>query len=135
MNASNDIQLSADSRIAELEQQIANIKARRDLQLTATAQKPAFMMCDTCGTLVDDQKECDCTNLGTDTQDIVGLYRGPVDRDGLLEEMRRVIEPFARGSIDISGTAVIVGYPETRAALDTARAFLSKLEGSSNAKA
>jgi hypothetical protein len=67
------------------------------------------------------------------------LYISPtphpsVDRDGLLEEMRRVIEPFARGSIDISATAVIVGYPETRAALDAARSFLSKLEAYSNAK-
>jgi len=39
MNATNDIQLSADSRIAELEQQIANIKASRDLQVTIAADE------------------------------------------------------------------------------------------------
>ncbi|NTG00053.1 hypothetical protein G6L30_07955 [Agrobacterium rhizogenes] len=37
MNAINDIQSTADSRIAELEQQIANIKASRDCQATIAA--------------------------------------------------------------------------------------------------
>jgi hypothetical protein len=39
MNATNDIQSTADSRIAELEQQIANIKASRDLQVTIAADE------------------------------------------------------------------------------------------------
>ncbi|MDJ1632299.1 hypothetical protein [Rhizobium rhizogenes] len=110
--------------------------------------QPAFLMCEACGTLVDDRRECDCTKLGTDTQRIVGLYRGPVDREGLLEEARKVIEPFANaarnftfaiGPDGIDDGLTVLAYVhvcrEREADLSTAdfsaaSAFLSKLEAS-----
>jgi hypothetical protein len=42
-----------------------------------------------------------------------------------IERLRAALKPFAEGSIDVSGSAVILGYPETSAALDAARAALS----------
>jgi len=42
-----------------------------------------------------------------------------------LAEAMKVIEPFASGSIDIAGAAIIIGYPAARPALDAARSFLN----------
>ena len=50
------------------------------------------------------------------------------ERDALrrqVERLRDIVQEFADGSIDVSHTAVILGYPETESALERARAALS----------
>ena len=38
-----------------------------------------------------------------------------------IAELEAGLEPFAEGNVDVSGTAVIVGYPLAQAAVDRAR--------------
>lgn len=43
-----------------------------------------------------------------------------------LAEARKVIERFSNGDVDVSGTAIIVGYPEARALWTDARRWLEE---------
>ena len=43
--------------------------------------------------------------------------------------MFEALETFANGCIDVSGAAVILGYPEAKAALEAARTALSRARG------
>jgi hypothetical protein len=51
----------------------------------------------------------------------------PTEQTNKVDEAVEVLKPFADGNLDVSESAVILGYPEARAALDRARAFLAKL--------
>jgi hypothetical protein len=51
----------------------------------------------------------------------------PTEQTNKVDEAVEALKPFADGNLDVSESAVILGYPEARAALDRARAFLAKL--------
>jgi hypothetical protein len=51
----------------------------------------------------------------------------PTEQTNKVDEAVEVLKPFADGNLDVSESAVILGYPKARAALDRARAFLAKL--------
>jgi hypothetical protein len=44
-------------------------------------------------------------------------------------EMREALEGVAVGNVDVSGTAIIIGYPKAADVLDAARAALKKANG------
>lgn len=48
----------------------------------------------------------------------------PSDLVAEVERLRAALTPFANGFIDVSGSAVILGYPNAKAAIDDARAAL-----------
>lgn len=43
-----------------------------------TEAKPVFIMCEACGSMVDESGECDCTRTGMDCQKLIGLVARPV---------------------------------------------------------
>ncbi|NTJ46843.1 hypothetical protein G6K93_07425 [Agrobacterium rhizogenes] len=47
------------------------------LGVGTVAQEPVFLMCEACGSLLGDSRECDCSKIGAETQRIVGLYAAP----------------------------------------------------------
>lgn len=44
-----------------------------------------------------------------------------------LKDMHEALRPFAKGAIDVSGSAVIIGYPEASEALRRARAIATEV--------
>lgn len=46
----------------------------------------------------------------------------------LRARVREVVGPFAQGSIDISGAAIIIGYPQAESALRAARQLMEDLK-------
>lgn len=57
----------------------------------------------------------------------LSLSPGSGEKDRIAE-LERALEPFANGSLDVSGAAIIVGYQDAKIALAGARAALTKEE-------
>ncbi|KEA07173.1 hypothetical protein [Rhizobium rhizogenes] len=132
--ANAELQSTADSRIAELEQQIANIKASRDLQVTiAVGEEERARKAET--ECVDLRSRLSTAySVKADCNDEANFQRRKrIEAEVLLEEARGVLEWYASPEIykpHPHGLAF-----DRRDLSSSAKSFLSKLEGSSHAEA